>query len=65
MVAKPLCPLYKYMIKPLDRAYYPELRSTIQRTTAKTAPSSMPIWYTRYSDSMYISSSSQDTNVQP
>ena len=26
MVAKPLCPLYKYMIKPLDRAYYPELR---------------------------------------
>ena len=27
MVAKPLCPLYKYIIKPLDRAYYPELRS--------------------------------------
>ena len=26
MVAKPLCPLYKYIIKPLDRAYYPELR---------------------------------------
>ena len=26
MVAKPLCPLYKYIIKSLDRAYYPELR---------------------------------------
>ena len=27
MVAKPLCPLYKNIIKPLDRARYPELRS--------------------------------------
>ena len=26
MVAKPLCPLYKNIIKPLGRAYYPELR---------------------------------------
>ena len=26
MVAKPLCPLYKNVIKPLDRARYPELR---------------------------------------
>ena len=26
MVAKPLCPLYKNIIKPLDRARYPELR---------------------------------------
>ena len=29
MVAKPLCPLYKNIIKPLDRARYPELRYTI------------------------------------
>lgn len=27
MVAKPLCPSYKNIIKPLDRARYPELRS--------------------------------------
>ena len=26
MVAKPLCPLYKKIIKPLDKAHYPELR---------------------------------------
>ena len=26
MVAKPLCPLYKNIIKPLDRTRYPELR---------------------------------------
>ena len=26
MVAKPLCPLYKNIIKPLDWARYPELR---------------------------------------
>ena len=26
MVAKPLCPLYKNIIKSLDRARYPELR---------------------------------------
>ena len=29
MVAKPLCPLYKYIIKPLDRAYYPELKYVV------------------------------------
>lgn len=29
MVAKPLCPLYKNIIKPLDRARYPELRYQI------------------------------------
>ena len=29
MVAKPLCPLYKNIIKPLDRARYPELRSLV------------------------------------
>ena len=29
MVAKPLCPLYKNIIKPLDRARYPELRSIL------------------------------------
>ena len=29
MVAKPLCPLYKNVIKPLDRARYPELRYTV------------------------------------
>ena len=29
MVAKPLCPLYKNIIKPLDRARYPELRYII------------------------------------
>ena len=31
MVAKPLCPLYKNIIKPLDRARYPELRYTNKR----------------------------------
>ena len=30
MVAKPLCPLYKNIIKPLDRARYPELRYYIE-----------------------------------
>ena len=29
MVAKPLCHLYKNIIKPLDRARYPELRYVI------------------------------------
>ena len=29
MVAKPLCPLYKNIIKPLDRARYPELRYNV------------------------------------
>ena len=29
MVAKPLCPLYKNIIKPLDKAHYPELRSSL------------------------------------
>ena len=29
MVAKPLCPLYKNIIKHLDRARYPELRYII------------------------------------
>lgn len=29
MVAKPLCPLYKNIIKPLDRVRYPELRYII------------------------------------
>ena len=33
MVAKPLCPLYKNIIKPLDRARYPELRSRIDKRT--------------------------------
>ncbi len=31
MVAKPLCPLYKNITKPLDRARYPELRYTMLR----------------------------------
>ena len=30
MVAKPLCPLYKNIIKHLDRARYPELRYIMQ-----------------------------------
>ena len=29
MVAKPLCPLYKNIIKPLDKAHYPELRYSL------------------------------------
>ena len=29
MVVKPLCPLYKNIIKSLDRTRYPELRYTI------------------------------------
>ena len=33
MVAKPLCPLYKNIIKPLDRARYPELRYTLHLDT--------------------------------
>ena len=35
MVAKPLCPLYKYIIKPLDRAYYPELRYYLCKNLGK------------------------------
>ena len=31
MVAKPLCPLYKNIIKPLDRARYPELRYLVDK----------------------------------
>ena len=31
MVAKPLCPLYKNIIKHLDRARYPELRSILEK----------------------------------
>ena len=31
MVAKPLCPLYKNIIKPLDRARYPELRYKLNK----------------------------------
>ena len=31
MVAKPLCPLYKNIIKHLDRARYPELRYNFNR----------------------------------
>ena len=34
MVAKPLCPLYKNIIKPLDRARYPELRYIILNSVA-------------------------------
>ena len=33
MVAKPLCPLYKNIIKHLDRARYPELRYYISSRT--------------------------------
>ena len=33
MVAKPLCPLYKNIIKPLDRARSPELRYDMIRET--------------------------------
>ena len=36
MVAKPLCPLYKNIIKPLDRARYPELRYVLQRVPMET-----------------------------
>ena len=32
MVSKPLCPLYKNIIKPLDRARYPELRYYIRNS---------------------------------
>ena len=35
MVAKPLCPLYKNIIKSLDRARYPELRYMIGTGAAK------------------------------
>ena len=31
MVAKPLYPLYKNIIKPLDRVRYPELRYTLRK----------------------------------
>ena len=36
MVAKPLCPLYKNIIKHLDRARYPELRYNIVYSVPKT-----------------------------
>ena len=35
MVAKPLCPLYKNIIKPLDRARYPELRYSLKLNDVK------------------------------
>ena len=34
MVAKPLCPLYKNIIKPLDKAHYPELRSIYSKSAS-------------------------------
>ena len=34
MVAKPLYPLYKNIIKPLDRVRYPELRYHFTKRTA-------------------------------
>ena len=37
MVAKPLCPLYKNIIKPLDRVRYPELRSFLHFLSPKNA----------------------------
>ena len=37
MVAKPLCPLYKNIIKPLDRARYPELRYVYAKDRILTA----------------------------
>ena len=43
MVAKPLCPLYKYIIKPLDRAYYPELRYINRLSIKWNAPISIMI----------------------
>ena len=39
MVAKPLCPLYKNIIKPLDRARYPELRYVEKNTGTSSMPS--------------------------
>ena len=41
MVAKPLCPLYKYIIKPLDRAYYPELRYVMDLIEKSTSYGSL------------------------
>ncbi len=38
MVAKPLCPLYKNIIKPLDRARYPELRYNLDKELPKNKP---------------------------
>ncbi|EKC57003.1 membrane protein, partial [human gut metagenome] len=35
MVAKPLCPLYKNIIKPLDRARYPELRYIFNKSLSR------------------------------
>lgn len=35
MVAKPLCPLYKNIIKPLDRVRYPELRYKLAGSSQK------------------------------
>ena len=42
MVAKPLCPLYKNIIKPLDRARYPELRYVLQKKRGCV----MDLWHT-------------------
>ena len=50
MVAKPLCPLYKNIIKPLDRTRYPELRYlciVIQKACKITCPvgeKNLPNW---------------------
>ena len=49
MVAKPLCPLYKNIIKPLDRARYPELRYIIQQNTIATYDKESNALLTQYS----------------
>ena len=43
MVAKPLCPLYKNIIKHLDRARYPELRLNKRRIFRKSPRPSLPL----------------------
>lgn len=42
MVAKPLCPLYKNIIKPLDRARYPELRYIMEQKKYKQINTKTP-----------------------
>ena len=42
MVAKPLYPLYKNIIKPLDRVRYPELRYDLNKKLISTIVAKVP-----------------------
>ena len=57
MVAKPLCPLYKNIIKHLDRARYPELRYKFIHYPLMTAMGSKWVLILTKSDSCAMTDS--------